>query len=302
LAVRATAEVETVAQPPVAEQKSKGKIYIGHKKDDYAGRREGKPGRFIEDDVSKYPGKEDVGFMAGATGGWAGGEAGLQKFIEEAKKLEQPAAPAKVPETKSIAEVPTATGKKAPVVKKMAGDDLIYVGYGKDELDARKSGRPGAYIKDDARKYPGKESIGLFANVAGGFAGGEVGLKQYVKDGDISIAEDGKRRQGPSTLLIAGIVALAGTVGGLTLTQATNFSQELAIADSTGGALDVLDDNTKLLLQAAIVLTGITAGLAGTRAAFKAMTDSVTNNAINLAKVTAFWIVVFLAARFVLQS
>lgn len=109
------------------------------------------------------------------------------------------------------------------------------------------------------------------------------------------------RRQGQSTLLIAGVAALASTVGGLTLTQATNFSQELA-ATETGGALDALDDSTRVLLQAAVVLIGITAGLAGTRAAFKAMTDSVTENALNLAKVTVFWVVVFLAARFVLQS
>ncbi len=122
----------------------------------------------------------------------------------------------------------------------------------------------------------------------GGFAGGELGLQQFVTEGDVKIAEDGARRQGPSTLLIAGVVAVAGTVGGLTLTQATNFSQELA-ASGSGSALDVLDDNTKLLLQAAIVLIGITAGLAGTRAAFKAMTDSVTENALNL--------VCFLAGR-----
>ena len=109
------------------------------------------------------------------------------------------------------------------------------------------------------------------------------------------------RRQGQSTLLIAGVAALASTIGGLTLTQATNFSQELA-ATETGGALDALDDSTRVLLQSAVVLIGITAGLAGTRAAFKAMTDSVTENALNLAKVTVFWVVVFLAARFVLQS
>lgn len=127
-------------------------------------------------------------------------------------------------------------------------------------------------------------------------------MQQFVKEGDVKIAEGGSvRRQGQSTLVIAGVVALAGTVGGLTLTQATNFSQELA-ATETGGALDALDDSTRVLLQAAVVLIGITAGLAGTRAAFKAMTDSVTENALNLAKVTVFWIVVFLAARFVLQS
>lgn len=67
------------------QDSSKAKIYIGHEKEDYEGRRTGKQGRFIEDDPSRYPAKEDVGFMSGATGGWAGGEAGLKKFIAEVR-------------------------------------------------------------------------------------------------------------------------------------------------------------------------------------------------------------------------
>ncbi len=76
---------ETQTQVTEAEttQSNKAKIYIGHEKEDYEGRRTGKPGRFIEDDPTRYPGKEDIGFLAGATGGWAGGEAGLKQFIEE---------------------------------------------------------------------------------------------------------------------------------------------------------------------------------------------------------------------------
>jgi hypothetical protein len=42
-------------------------IYIGFAKDDTAP-REGRKGRVIQDDPSKYPRKEDVGFLPGATG------------------------------------------------------------------------------------------------------------------------------------------------------------------------------------------------------------------------------------------
>lgn len=80
---RCPQETQTQVTEVETNQGNKAKIYIGHEKEDYEGRRTGKPGRFIEDDPTLYPGKEDVGFLAGATGGWAGGEAGLKQFIEE---------------------------------------------------------------------------------------------------------------------------------------------------------------------------------------------------------------------------
>jgi hypothetical protein len=42
-------------------------VYIGFPKGDFAP-REGRKGRVIKDDPSKYPAKEDLGFFAGATG------------------------------------------------------------------------------------------------------------------------------------------------------------------------------------------------------------------------------------------
>jgi hypothetical protein len=48
-------------------------------------------GRYVTDDPNKYPSKDSWG-----TGGWAGGEEGLQKFLEKAavrSALLQPAEP-----------------------------------------------------------------------------------------------------------------------------------------------------------------------------------------------------------------
>jgi hypothetical protein len=42
-------------------------IYIGFPKGDYA-RPEGRKGRVIKDDPTKYPGKDDLGPFLGATG------------------------------------------------------------------------------------------------------------------------------------------------------------------------------------------------------------------------------------------
>ena len=54
---------------------SKQEIYLGFAKGDYAP-REGRTGRTIIDDGTKYPERNEY------TGGWAGGETGLKQFIE----------------------------------------------------------------------------------------------------------------------------------------------------------------------------------------------------------------------------
>jgi hypothetical protein len=49
------------------------------------------------------------------------------------------------------------------------------------ELELQKTGVQGAYIIDDARKYPAKENVGPLLGATGGFAGGEKGIKQLVQ-------------------------------------------------------------------------------------------------------------------------
>jgi hypothetical protein len=87
----------------------------GFPKGDYAP-RQGRVGRFIKDDPSKYPDKEDIGFFKGVVGGWAGGEAALKAELEKAK------APEVQPKTYPA---------PAPANKK-DGIAPIYVGYGKE--------------------------------------------------------------------------------------------------------------------------------------------------------------------------
>lgn len=76
------------AKAPSIPKPTKGgaaPIYLGHAKDDYTGRREGVPGRFIVDDPTKYPGREDVGPLISAVGGFAGGEVGVKAFAATGK-------------------------------------------------------------------------------------------------------------------------------------------------------------------------------------------------------------------------
>ena len=42
----------------------------------------------------------------------------------------------------------------------------------------------GNYVRDDARKYPSKTSM------AGGFAGGERGVRKFAEEGDLSFDDE----------------------------------------------------------------------------------------------------------------
>lgn len=59
-------------------------------------RPEGRKGRVIVDDVSKYPSREDGlgGILLGLTGGFAGGEPGLKGFVETGEvRIRKPGQP-----------------------------------------------------------------------------------------------------------------------------------------------------------------------------------------------------------------
>jgi hypothetical protein len=73
-----TKTVEPAAQSKeqkVTSSKSDGNIYVGFDKSDTQP-REGRRGRTIADDEEKYPSRSEL------VGGWAGGEVGLQQFVQ----------------------------------------------------------------------------------------------------------------------------------------------------------------------------------------------------------------------------
>lgn len=69
--------------------------------------------------------------------------------------------------------------RRSSVVKATASGDAaeIYIGFPKGDYD-RPAGRKGRVIKDDPKKYPGREDLGFFLGAVGGWAGGEAGLWQ----------------------------------------------------------------------------------------------------------------------------
>lgn len=109
------------------ERRSSMALRASEKSEVYIGK-----GRFVKDDPSKYPDKE----LFGMTGGWAGGQVGLMKFIEETEK---------------------------------------------------KGGSSTSLSKESKKKSSSKGSnIDLskdFGGLAGGFPGGEKGVKIYVSTG-----------------------------------------------------------------------------------------------------------------------
>jgi hypothetical protein len=66
-------------------------IYFGYTKDQIEYRNAGNKGRVGMDDPAKYPDKDNIGPLLGATGGFAAGEAGLRMFVDQGElKLRQP--------------------------------------------------------------------------------------------------------------------------------------------------------------------------------------------------------------------
>lgn len=178
----------------------KQKLYIGFAKDDTQP-REGRQGRFISDNPKKYPQRTEL------VGGWAGGELGLKQFVEEYNR-----AKANPPPSSQLK-----LGRDPKPISR--GADPIYLGFGKTDIEDRRAGAKGRVIKDDARKYPQRDAV------VGGFAGGELGVKTFVEVGDVPLAESAKRRRQQSPLIVAGLVSLAATIGGLLLTEAGEVVQ-----------------------------------------------------------------------------
>jgi hypothetical protein len=112
---------------------------------------------------------------------------------------------------------PAASGASAPAVPQPQGDKApIYIGYGKKDTDLRKTGAPGRFILDDPTKYPAKEDVGFFSGATGGFAAGEKGVKQFVRDGELQLRKEGQPGgQTMSPVALAGIIVLAAAGGGL---------------------------------------------------------------------------------------
>jgi len=197
-----------------ASTKEEEPIYIGFKKGDYAP-REGRQGRVIMDNPSKYPTRDEL------TGGWAGGEAALVVQREEFKKelLANKTAPGKPSGPK---------GNKSSI-----GPDAIYVGFGKDELDIKAAGIKGRVIYDDISKYPSREDGlgGLLMGLTGGFAGGERGLRGFVETGEVKIRKaDEPGGQGISPLQVAFLILFSsGAVGTLLLSQIYDATESPAV-------------------------------------------------------------------------
>lgn len=274
----------------------KDKIYIGK-------------GKFVMDDPKKYPNKENAGDLwQGISGGWAGGEIGLKAFTAEYTQEEQ----ANGSESSKDAArdgVKTKFGGKDVVAKKTgSGKDTLYVGFSprsNEDLAARRDGAMGKFIVDDAKKYPSRDNYG-FGDLAGGFAGGEKGLKQFVEKGDIEFMEPGQRSRQWSPVVVATVVAAVGSAGAILLSNVFDLSEGIINQDVLSTAVD---DKTKLLLEVALGLLGITWVGSTAFATFKATREKLTTGTKGATKAAkkavvsvGFWSMVLAAAYEIVQT
>ncbi|EFN54801.1 hypothetical protein CHLNCDRAFT_52757 [Chlorella variabilis] len=208
-------------------------------------------------------------------GGWAGGEKGLKEFVAAyQREVELNGAPKK--EAKPVRA-------PQPIAK---GSDTIYLGNGR-------------VIKDDASKYPTRNEL------TGGFAGGELGLSVFKEKGDVPIAPNGQGTKQSSPLITAFVLGLAATGGGLLLSTIEEVG--VSVVENGAPAINAtaslgLDEKTKVFLTAAIFLTGVIGTVAGAQVLLDTMASKIRSGASKIAVLGAFWVVVFLAAKVVLEG
>jgi hypothetical protein len=65
-----------------------------------------------------------------------------------------------------------------------SGESEIYLGFEKTDT-APRAGRVGRVVKDDPRKYPGREDVGWFLGAVGGWAGGEAALVKLKEEAEV---------------------------------------------------------------------------------------------------------------------
>lgn len=172
------------------------------------------------------------------------------------------------------------------------GKNALYVGKGKY--------LPNKPADNTSRTIEGSKRDN---QLVGGFAAGEVGLRKYVETGEVPYAPEGSRRRQSSPLIVAGILSASAVTGGILLNDLGEVGEQVV-----GGAgvrpavLAGLDENTKLLLETAVLLLGVLATVVGGRALVGNLTNGLKDGATKLATLAVFWVAVFVAARFILDS
>lgn len=147
------------------------------------------------------------------------------------------------------------------------------------------------------------KTTGRDSSLTGGFSGGETGLRQFVETGEVPFAPEGSKKKQQSPLSMAGIISASAVTGGLLLNDAGDIGERILSGTGTSrAALAGLDENTKLLLETAVLLVGVVATVVGGRALVGNLTNNLKEGATRVAVLAMFWVAVFIAARFILDS
>jgi hypothetical protein len=114
----------------------------------------------------------------------------------------------------------------------------------------------------------------------------------------------GSKRRQQSPLIVAAVLSASAVTGGILLNDIGEVGEQVVGASSgvSPSVLAGLDENTKLLLETAVLLLGVLATVVSGRALVGNLTNGLKDGAVKLATLAVFWVAVFVAARFILDS
>lgn len=213
---------------------------------------------------SAYPTKDST------SGGWAGGEVGLRKFLESATLKDQ--------EKDNESAARNAATRSA--ARKPAGREAA------------------AQKPTDPQMYPSKTIL------SGGFAGGERGLQQFVEEGEISFADQGSSQYSPLTVAL---VVSVGITAAALLLNAEVEQGEQALGPITIPRIKSLNIGaaTVPLVQAAAIGLAVLGLVTGSGILARKIGEGTNRAAVivlNGGRTIIFWLGLFLAVKIVLDS
>eukprot|EP01025_Chloroclados_australasicus_P031739 TRINITY_DN3210_c0_g1_i1.p1 TRINITY_DN3210_c0_g1~~TRINITY_DN3210_c0_g1_i1.p1 ORF type:complete len:341 (-),score=46.84 TRINITY_DN3210_c0_g1_i1:402-1424(-) len=256
----------------------------------------------IDQSRYKYVKEKPTGLAEIFGGRGLKGERSLWDLREEVKgtmKISVQPSKRKTNGTMKLKRIKVKGGKVVSAKVVGAGRDAIYVGFDKDDMDKKARGEMGSYILDDNKKYPDKENVGVLLGATGGFQGGEVGLNEFVKTGQVLTPE--QRRLLKQSNPIPTIAFFLGLASSGYYFYSTHPEIGEKLSNKVVQYQSQFSDTQIFLIKSGLIFTGGLLGVLLIESALTNLSRAVVSGLQKLIVFVAFWGGIFLLGRYLLM-